>query len=619
MRKERSNTKRLKSNLDRIWWMYLLFFFTVLFSAGRAYALWDICVPTFDGVTGRPTIDGDISDDIGWTNSTRINLGKDGGVEYRANLRLSKDNNNIFLGVESKRPIGGSASMDVLILRFAPPSGPEWHIQLQPFANGGAVKVWLRDTGHSDPQYHDWQTVPVSPSSWLHVNLAKKKNEAEDMWFVEMKIPRASSATPIDAPDPIGPGIYFDPALEFGFYVNVLNSLEIVIPGFSTQAAWPSDAIITDSVSIEDTNELDSFVQLADSSLTNRPECTGVSLDRFAIGTTNTPDSKIRLYQPGGNPLTLADCPPPPGQENMTNVENTFKALPENNMSNTAQDVKVTYKVATWGIPPLDDKLWYEIGSSGEKDISPTPPPIPANTFHVAWKPTYDESCKFLERTHQCMVAKMISEDVNTRFLNDSARRNMDFVTASTFEREAEISAVGYGEPPEGQGNKHEFLLAVSKRVQRYDKKGDFYVPIGKRVPMLTRQRVERSANRTEAELVPDWSRISWDSIPIPVSIAGKGVREAMTWTMNGFLKTGKYIQIGEKKFQILEDVGGFGYIASHEGAVDKWTTELTGDLDATEHEGLYSIQIEPGQVGRIKTSIEAHQPRGIRRCFQLF
>lgn len=615
---ENTKLKRRWLSSSKIHWGYLLLCFFVLFPGSKIYAVSDICIPTFDGVTGRPTIDGDIINDIGWTNAALINLGKDGGVEYRANLRLVKDSNFVFLGVQSKRDIGESASEDVLILRFIPPSSPQWHIQLQPFANGGALKVWLQDGASG------WieKTATVGAGNWLQTDVVATKNAAGDMWFLEMKIPRAASPTSIEATDPTGPGIYFGSAGEFGFYINVMNSIEEVIPGFSIQAAWPPDARITSSLSIEDLVGFDNYVVLADCSLSPRSECTGVSLDRFAIGTTNTPDSQIRLYQPEGSPLTAADCPPPTDQGGLTNIENTFKALPENSMSSDAEDVTVTYKVATWGLPPLDDKLWYEIGSTGEHNISPTPPPIASSTFHFPWAPTYEKSCIFLERTHQCMVAIMSSTDVNTRFLNDSARRNMDFVTASSFERDAEISAIGYGDPPEGQNNKHAFLLAVEKKVQRYELKGKFYMPIGRKAhgATATKAVLSTDSSRTETQALADLRKFNRDIIPIPVSIAGKGVKEAMTWITRGYLKTGEYITIGDKRFQIVQDLGGFGYIASHKGVVDKWNSSLTGkDLESIKDDSLYNINIPPGETRTIKTQIEAIQPPLIRRCFSLF
>ncbi|WP_321415747.1 hypothetical protein [uncultured Desulfobacter sp.] len=594
----------------------LLIYFIVLSLAGKAYAASDICIPTYDGVTGRPTIDGNISDDVGWTNATRVNLGRDGGVEYRANLRLSKDSNAVFIGVESKRPIGGSASMDLLILRIYPPFGPKWHIQLQPFAGeGGAVQVWLQDEGSSE-----WINKTVSPGNWLHTKMVAEING--DMWFLEMEIPRINSPTPIDVPDPLGPGIYFDPGAVFGFYINVLNSMEYTLPATTIQAAWPNDVIIEGTININDMVAFDSHVdQMADVSLSSRDACTGVSLDRHAIGTTNIPDSKIKLYQPDAGSLS-DHCPPSPEQGLLTNIENVFKALPENNMATDAKDVFITYKIATWGIPPLDDKEWFEIGSSGEHDISPTPSPIPLDTFHVPWAPTYDESCTFLEHTHQCMVAIMSSTDVNTRFLNDSARRNMDFVTASKFERSAEISAVGYGVPPEGQNDKHEFLLSVKKTIQRYEKRGRVYIPVRKKTTGLATDKnvASRRPSKSELEELVELRRLNPDIVPIPMSVAGNNVQEAMTWITRGYLKTGNYITIGNKRFLILQDVGGFGYVVSHDGKVDEWGSTLTGnDLESIQKDTLYSISIPPGEMRTINTRIEAIQPRSFRGCFGLF
>lgn len=562
-------------------WLTLIGFY--LYLSYPAHATADFCIPSNDPVTGVPTIDGKVDGDIGWGESTRLNLGVITGVENSVISRILKDNSSVYLSFEVTA-LGPNNTEDMIVLAISPDAATagtpanDWLIHIFPFGPAGQTNEnpGLENAPYSVLAWRNsssWATIiSVALSDWLYRDVRIWKDGSSNNWSIEIKIPQKSSIS-----SNLSDGIHFNPGGTFGLYMNVIRTVGGIVSNTATQSPWPVSAQLTNG-------QVKQAVPLwADGSLDSRPACTGISLAWDQTGTTHVPMSKMLLYQPGGNPLTSADCPPDPADKDLKNSSNTFFAKPGNNSGVTMNQVSARYMLANWGIPPLASDQWSDVpaGSNNPTPFTNVPPnPVPSHLFNMVWEPTYEQSCNYLLHPHQCMLVILESPDPNTRFLNESVRRNMDFVTASKFERDATVSGKGYGEPA-GGANSHRFLLSVNTKTRRYSR-GD------------------------------DRRSLAGPIMPIPPP---KETIETMTWIARGYKNTDHYLiiqrdSLNSKRFELVEEVGGFGYLAQHVGSVRRWKEKITGEGVEQLADGLYSMRVPAEGELTIRTTIEAKPKR---------
>jgi hypothetical protein len=124
----------------------------------------------------------------------------------------------------------------------------------------------------------------------------------------------------------------------------------------------------------------------------------------------------------------------------------------------------------------------------------------------------------------------------NTVFLNNTAVQNMDFVNASAFKREAEISAKEYPLPPDKLDQVFDLRLTTREEVLRPD---------------------QVAATYSQATAPTYGSRGKADR-----------VISQLTWILKGCRRTGHYMTIKEQRLEICDGVGAFGYVIRHEGNV---------------------------------------------------
>lgn len=626
----------------------------VLLPAASAPAQNDLCLTNnIGGLAGLPTIDGIVEGytgpggvqyDPGWNRAVRVNLSANLGVSRSAVFQMGRSSTDVYISFVVDTPVPGGDNHIVLVLSTDGNTAHDWRIHVQPFdsSTAGAGFEGSNEPPHAVTYWRNSTTwnnagataTVASPGFWLKDNIRFSK--AGSRWAIEIKIPRETNSANAGLDDKI----YFPATGEFDFYANILSTS--FLSGVFYQDPWPPGNIITAGAASSDlTRNTPNDTQWGTVSFNDRSVCKGVSLASSNVGVYDPTNpgviiNEILRYEPSGSfpETTIAQCQALTDNHNWPGTKgplNTFVARPFNEMTSIDAKVSATFKVANWGIPGVSQ--WRDIGEiAGGLSLTPStvannPTPeatiIPSGYGNLTstWELSYKQSCMFSKVPHQCIQVELDSSDGgDTIFLNKSVQRNMDFVQASAFSRDAEISAIGYGNPPAGR-TAHEFLLSVNTKVQRYERDGGYYVPVGFKMPLITWQGKPASdTTRKKGErVVPDWSRISWDKIPIPFPYFDIKISEAMTWITRGYRKTGQYLVINGQEYEYAEYVGGFGYVVAHEGSVAKWTEKLVGEngeLKPTKQKGLYSIEIPPGEVRRVATKVKAVEPTGIRKCF---
>ena len=275
--------------------------------------------------------------------------------------------------------------------------------------------------------------------------------------------------------------------------------------------------------------------------------CNGVSIDVADISTNQNPISKIAF---------------PPGS-------NIFNALVHNNSVDAAgnaipaNQVRATFKIANFGIPAFGDWTLVPTGSNPTAAGN-----IPANgsatLSTAAWTLTAAQQAEYAAHTHQCILVELDSNNPNTFFVNKSAWRNMDFGAASVHQRTAEISGRFKERPPRGRPS-HQIDLYITTR---------------------------RQALRRDQTGAP---------------IFGPQLSQ-LTWIANGYRRTGRFIIIKKKRFEIADRAGSFGFFVQHRGPLAGWTHSVTGGGLRRVGNNLFTLQVPHGRAVGVRARAEARQ-----------
>jgi len=584
-----------------------------------------LCIPAN---MGTPVIDGVVFNDLAWNGSAQISLSGVNGVPESAILQVGKNGNNVYISLQVFAPSPTLLSPDTtVVLVFSTDGNPknDWRIHITPFDNilsSGSnqspfsVSFWRDSSENTGWNSTSSQENTISAGFWLFDNI--KINKDQNHWGLEFKIPMVinSNASWLD-------GIFFNTVGTFKFYANVLNTSN-VIPT-CTQDPWPSGNKI-ESGDIKEKTPLQG--KWGTVSFNNRGECGGVSLSADTIGVLDPKNpgiiTTIKRYAPNGG-FSSVNCDNISDDNGWKNgekgPENTFVARPHNSMANNAK-VSAVFKIANWGLPA--EESWNPIGKLAGGLVNPITvrDPNPKTTILPGqygellsyWTLSYKQSCLYSKANnqHQCIQVELKPGDVNTRIITASVQQNMDFVPASVFSRDAEISAKGYGNPP-GNRLKHEFLITVNTGVQRYiSDSGLSYRGKSKDGAAGWLWKPVGDLRAVPSELISLY--FSYLTAADKLSPAPKKMSEAITWVARGYLKTGKYLIINGKEYESLNYIGGFGCTAIHNGEVLKWGQKLIGrepDSFKTLVENMmYSLQIKAGEVATVNATIEAVEPR---------
>lgn len=403
-------------------------------------------------------------------------------------------------------------------------------------------------------------------------------DSAPNTWAVQMQVPQKQI------------GIN---ASKFKMWFQVIEGF----PGSSIipATAWPTAQQVTENVQFANVFPLSgNWGDFQLSSGPNDGSCpsAGVSLDVMQIGTTNTPSSYInyRADPPGPHPV------------------NTLFARPKNTSGQAipANGIKATFRIANWGSMPNwedgvpKDVLWSKIqcGTDGSPNLTDCGTDVgnanqinngatadATNDSHFDWALTNAQLAPFQSgerRVDNCMLVELTSNINGLVFLNNSVRRNMDFMKASNFSRDADISIKGLspilnnGQPqpardvyvwvetlnmpavssPSTQPTQIETTVATDRQIAAVA--GVASPGSGKKVAIPDQNTLEQMASSGQI------TQVQMD-------------KALPSYRVHVYYDTGKSLSVGGQQKRLLRPQGAFGYYVSHEGQLYGWQHDLVG------------------------------------------
>ena len=523
-----------------------------------------ICFPPHGGVPGipgPPVIDGSIADDLGWRGASRRVYGS--GTEPANVIMQTLSNRNepyLYLSLEINNDPSFD-SRDVIVLNFrsnAISGQPEDDRRIFIFPltdNCGAGSETCDPDAVEDRSNVSPRSISIwsNSNSWTEVdpstlsNFQFKANSSIDgtsvSWTLEAQIPTTKISGGAD---------WIDLSDEFLFYSNVIR---VTGPAdFGTEFRFPRNAPeingeITDYIF----NPLEWGIGLKGTS----SRCKGVWVTWNSVGTDNIPSSAIQINSATHDFINHF-------------FANVYNNTEEGETPVAAQDVNVLFRLANWGIPGPGQ--WSTIPADNPGCISPNttsnpscPHDIPAASgttpgmypFKLDYVVPEDMEPYYRDHSHQCILVELDSRS-DIDFITKSIYRNMDFVEASRFAREAEIGSKGYGTPLSGSDYHQFFLHLVSKSI-----------PTDKKTEMTQKD--------------PTVSRLRL--------------------VTNGYRINGHVIIIDGKQYNLSDPAGSFGYIVTHNGPVVKWKTSLRGANEVSNQ--IYSLNVPRDTTVKVETIIQ--------------
>jgi hypothetical protein len=386
------------------------------------------------------------TDDPRWRGAVSHTYGGGAGEEisFRA---LYDSQNSLYLSWHIDADPSMDAGHDLLVVGFSPGGGADdIVIKIIPFGDlipkegelysGTTTYIRNQTTGDWDGLVSEPQWIQEFTRVWL-------TNTTPYSWAIQMKVPNSSN---LDS----GVNIYNNFDMWFEVQVVVTNSTtgdNVKIP-----YKWPRNVpYIIGPIGFPAISTWGNF-----SLGVSGQECEkGVSISRNNIGTLNT-DSD-------GNPRP---------HQILINGTNTFYAKPLNEIGETIfpNMLLARFRIANWGSQPnwneVDDpsQLWSSIGEGNEVPNWNSISNGTLGNIQFDWILNDSEKDPFLsgeKRMHQCMLVELSGS--NLTFVTDSVYRNMDFVHASTFDRDAEISVVGLA--PIGEPERDVYLYVETKNM----------------------------------------------------------------------------------------------------------------------------------------------------------
>jgi hypothetical protein len=531
-----------------------------------------ICLPQAVGVpfAGGPpvwwnTVDGSLPalnqrlDDPRWNGCTRV--GFDGpwasaaGEEaaFRALHAVEGGQTALYLSWTVKADNTQDAGADRVTVGFRTPSGNAYAFRLEAFPLQVGPNPF-RPLANSS-MFQVGNPVSQPAPAWVGA-YGRVISSGGSVWAIQLRVPIRNAGPDVDAN-----GIHLDQAFKFWFEIRVMLG-----GGGPYTVALPGPNVAGNPV-------------LWDDATIGGVGCGQVvSIDSSRIRTNNTPSNRIRFGMAQTNELI---------------------AEPLNSTGNQVAGgaIAARYYIANWGSIPMDPNnatnLWTEIPNG------PANNPNPINNgssglISLSWivqNPFLQDFINGSRWHHQCMLVELSGGGL--AFSPASAFRNMEFVNASTFEREAQISVRGLADP--GTPQRDVYLLVMTtnmpERVEPRPKPRD---PDLQPTVGLSKPQGENGGGG-EGE---------YDAYATDLSGFDLVARDEPTYVVHVFHDTG--VTDAETGLPVLAAQTPFGYVVGHEGPLRGWAHDLGGATVSQVGPNLYRLRVPTGGEAVVSTRIEA-------------
>jgi hypothetical protein len=504
---------------------------------------------------------------------------------------------------------GGTA--DDLIVRITPYHVISSDIEAEP---PFAVDTLVRDsaTGSFDTASNpDW--VNDYTRVWLETPLDDPMPGGSTSWAVEMRVPIQTG---------------FDAGVDLANQFRVWFEVQVKVPddaaclpdGCIVPYDYPPGESLTDVASASDSS---AWQDARRDVATGDASClSGVTLQTSDVGTVSGAGSCTTSATLSNEIALTSDGSP---------ATNTFCARPVNGMASPigAGDLSATFRIANWGTQPdwnqvSDPKnLWRKV-CGPEATTSNTSAGATA-TIPCDWTLTNQEVCEFdpslgvgcanpspIRRRHQCMLVEL-GGGGGVEFVNASVYRNMNFVDASVFRREAEVSVVGLPILPAAPPTRDVYLYVqtdnMPPRVQQGGLRGGLGGDAGS-IPGRNDDSVDGDRDDGEGPVIEATSpAVIGDDQGGPIQPLPKSpfaeLRESLpTYQVHAYHDTGRTLEVDGRTFKVLAPQTSFGYFVRHQGALQGWRHRLEGARKITDN--YYKVPVPEDGAETVVTTIEA-------------
>jgi hypothetical protein len=213
-------------------------------------------------------------------------------------------------------------------------------------------------------------------------------------------------------------------------------------------------------------------------------------------------------------------------------------------------------------------------------------------------------------RLHQCMLVELSGGGFN--YTPASVYRNMDFVNASTFARDAEISVAGLQQLP-GVTARDVYLYVKTYNLPKDVKappRPDLLRDLERLRRVLLRQRTtDVAVSERAVAAAADVQKVRRPQLGIDFDVLNQVLP---TYVVHAYHDTGLRVTVRGADRSVMRPQSSFGYYLTHEGSLGGWDHALDGAQQIAPN--YYLIATPEGGAKQIRTAITA-RPEKRRGC----
>lgn len=562
-----------------------------------------VCPPPPEGVYGLPggpkfaespapdTFASQL-DDPRWNGNYRHDFSDASSTE--AAVRMLKEGDALFLSFEARvDPDGATPTVDGVYLAFSKDGNTAVMTKVMltaaaPLQNSGSVSTsnwWKTTDGGATP----WpkQTLPQTWATSTNVHAWSGSGSGGtatgSSWAVNAKLSLTALGSALGLPGPLGGPfkMWFEIAVHTTAGPIPYDWPAGATLGFNT---GPSPCSGSSPCAVLPVN---TFGEAFPAAATSCPK--GIKIDPMSIGV---------LPLSGGIPGTSVHYGSgTPANDFVAVMTDTSGAAIATN------SIEGRFRIANWGSQIGVGGDWKDMvvdaSNNAVLGVNATTgtqvtlhcanPPYPASTprcFQLPAGAPHD----------QCLLVELAQHNGSgATFVSSSARRNMDFVNASTFQRSAEISIRGLA-PLAGSPGTRDVYLYVRTLNMPAETRGNPSMVIPEPVP--PRAAIEGNATHVPVRTPPRYRQDTYERIASVMP----------TYEVHVYHDTGRTRDEDGTTRRILAPQAPFGYFVRHQGDLSGWRHALTGEgfVLAELSPNFYHAKIPDNGSVQVRTKIES-------------